>query len=136
MSIYPRAGEVTGPGGREKLDPKVMDVLVMLARHAPQVVLRDDLLATLWPHAVVTDEAPKKPGRPSGFTEKTEQLTTKIPGSTLRKIRLLSAETKVPIGAFITEGLEAVFAAHPERHRIERMIEASDAAPPRKKPGK
>lgn len=57
ISIDPRAGEVAGPGGTEKLDPKVMDVLAMLARHAGHVVLREDLLAQLWPGVVVTDDA-------------------------------------------------------------------------------
>ncbi len=57
LRIDPYAGEVAGPGGREKLDPKVMDVLVMLARSAGHVVLRDDLLARLWPNAVATDES-------------------------------------------------------------------------------
>lgn len=55
--IDPNAGEVSGPGGREKLDPKVMDVLVMLAQGAGHVVLREDLLSRLWPNAVVTDES-------------------------------------------------------------------------------
>ena len=55
LTIDPRAGEVTGPAGREKLDPKVMDVLVMLAQNAGHVVLRGDLQARLWPNAVVTD---------------------------------------------------------------------------------
>ena len=57
LTIDPRDGEASGPGGREKLDPKVMDVLLMLARNAGQVVLREDLLARLWPNAVVTDES-------------------------------------------------------------------------------
>ena len=39
LAIDPRAGEMNGPGGQEKLDPKVMDVLVMLARDAGRVVL-------------------------------------------------------------------------------------------------
>lgn len=56
LRIDPRAGEARGPGGREKLDPKVMDVLVVLARQAGQVVLREELLARLWPNVVVTDE--------------------------------------------------------------------------------
>ena len=34
LTIDPHAGEVAGPGGREKLDPKVMDVLVVLAQNA------------------------------------------------------------------------------------------------------
>ncbi|HWN07369.1 MAG TPA: tetratricopeptide repeat protein [Steroidobacteraceae bacterium] len=57
LTIDPQAGEVTGPGGREKLDPKVMDVLLVLARNAGQVVLREDLLARLWANTVVTDES-------------------------------------------------------------------------------
>jgi len=55
LRIDPLAGEVCGPGGREKLDPKVMSVLVLLAQHAGRVVRREDLLARLWPKAVVTD---------------------------------------------------------------------------------
>ena len=57
LRIDPAEGVVTGPGGREKLDPKVMDVLVLMARNAGHVVLREDLLAQLWPNAVVTDDA-------------------------------------------------------------------------------
>ena len=56
LRIDPQACEVAGPGGRERLDPKVMDVFAMLASHAGQVVLRDDLLARLWPNVIVTDE--------------------------------------------------------------------------------
>ena len=47
LRVDPRAGEACGPGGRERLDPRVMDVLVMLVQHAGQVVLREDVLARL-----------------------------------------------------------------------------------------
>jgi TolB-like protein/DNA-binding winged helix-turn-helix (wHTH) protein/Flp pilus assembly protein TadD len=57
LRVEPLAGLVSGPGGREKLDPKVMDVLVHMAEHAGQVVLREELLGRLWPGAVVTDDA-------------------------------------------------------------------------------
>ena len=57
LTVSPPEGSVTGLAGQEKLDPKVMDVLVMLAEHAGRVVLREDLLAKLWPGAVVTDDA-------------------------------------------------------------------------------
>ena len=57
LKIDPTACEVVGPGGREQLDPKVMDVFAMLVSHAGQVVLREDLLARMWPNVVVTDEA-------------------------------------------------------------------------------
>ena len=40
LQVDPNAGEIQGPVGREKLDPKVMNVLVELERHAGQVVLR------------------------------------------------------------------------------------------------
>jgi TolB-like protein/DNA-binding winged helix-turn-helix (wHTH) protein/Tfp pilus assembly protein PilF len=57
LQVDPQADEVTGPGGRARLDPKVMDVLVLLAQHAGHVVLREDLLAQLWPNVVVTEDA-------------------------------------------------------------------------------
>ena len=57
LRVDPQSGEVTGPGGREKLDRKVMDVLLHMARHAGHVVAREDLLAALWPGTVVTDDA-------------------------------------------------------------------------------
>ncbi len=56
LRIDANACEIVGPGGRERLDAKVMDVFAMLARQAGQVVLREDLLAELWPNVVVTDE--------------------------------------------------------------------------------
>ena len=48
---------MAGTGGREELDPKVMDVLVMLAQHSGHVVLREDLLTRLWPSSILTDDA-------------------------------------------------------------------------------
>jgi len=57
LTIDPSTGEVTGPAGREKLDPKVIGVLVQLAVHAGHVVSREDLHEQLWPHAIVTDDA-------------------------------------------------------------------------------
>jgi TolB-like protein/DNA-binding winged helix-turn-helix (wHTH) protein len=55
LRVDPHDGEVTGPGGREQLDPKVMGVLLLLAEHAGHVVSREELLSRLWPNAVVTD---------------------------------------------------------------------------------
>ena len=57
LIVDPATGDVAGPAGREKLDPKVMQVLVLLARHAGQVVPREDLVSRLWPDTVVTDDA-------------------------------------------------------------------------------
>ena len=57
LDIDPRAGWVTGPGGRESLAPRVMEVLVLLNRRAAQVVTREQILAELWPKRVVTDDA-------------------------------------------------------------------------------
>ena len=57
LRVDPQSGEVSGPGGIEKLDRKVMDVLMLMARHAGHVVTREELLAALWPGAVVTDDA-------------------------------------------------------------------------------
>lgn len=57
LRVNPLSGEVTGPAGREQLDPKVMGVLLLLAERTGQVVPREDLLARVWPGSVVTDDA-------------------------------------------------------------------------------
>ena len=57
LRIEPKTGEATGLAGSEKLDPKVMDVLVVLAEHAGQVVPREVMLSRLWQGVVVSDEA-------------------------------------------------------------------------------
>lgn len=50
-------GELTGPGGRQRLEPKVMDLLFVLAANAGQVVAREDLMQALWPGVVVGDDS-------------------------------------------------------------------------------
>jgi TolB-like protein/DNA-binding winged helix-turn-helix (wHTH) protein/tetratricopeptide (TPR) repeat protein len=57
LTVDTATGDVSGPGGHEQLDPKVAEVLVYLARHAGQVVLREDLLTRVWPKTVVSDDA-------------------------------------------------------------------------------
>ena len=57
FQVNPQEGEVTGPGGVQRLDPKVMGVLVMLAERAGHVVPREELLGRLWPDVVVSDDA-------------------------------------------------------------------------------
>jgi len=57
VRIDPSTGEVKGPVGSQKLDPKVMEVLVALAEHPGQVVSRETLLTLIWPNVVVSDEA-------------------------------------------------------------------------------
>ena len=56
FTVDPVAGGMVGPAGREQLDPKVMQVLVVLARHAGEVVPRHELLEQVWPGVVVGDD--------------------------------------------------------------------------------
>jgi len=46
---------VTGPGGTVRLEPRVMQVLTVLARRHGKVVAREELLDTIWPDVVVTE---------------------------------------------------------------------------------
>ncbi|HEY0662772.1 MAG TPA: winged helix-turn-helix domain-containing protein [Lysobacter sp.] len=56
FTLDPSAGEIVGPAGREQLDPKVMQVLLVLAQQAGQVVTRQELLEKVWPGVVVGDD--------------------------------------------------------------------------------
>jgi len=52
----PSTGEISGPGGIEHADPKVMAVLVALARSPGRLVTRAELLDEIWPGGVIYDE--------------------------------------------------------------------------------
>ncbi len=60
-SVRPRHGTLTRDGAEEsasvRLEPRVMAVLVELARHAGEVVTRDEFSRTVWGGRIVTDEA-------------------------------------------------------------------------------
>lgn len=57
LEVRPPTCEVISPQGREVLQPRVMQVLVMLARARGAVVSRDDLIATCWSGRVVGEDA-------------------------------------------------------------------------------
>lgn len=54
--VDPATGELAGPAGREQLDPKVMQVLLVLAQPPGRVVTRQELLEKVWPGVVVGDD--------------------------------------------------------------------------------
>ena len=51
-----REGTISGPGGQVRLEPKVMEVLLVLARYSGHVVSRAELLDTVWAGTVVTED--------------------------------------------------------------------------------
>lgn len=57
IQVRPATRQVEAAGVSETLEPRIMQVLVMLARHRGQVVSRDDLIAACWEGRVVGDDA-------------------------------------------------------------------------------
>lgn len=55
LRVVPSAGKISGPGGDEQVDPKVLEVLVALARRPGEYVTREVLIDEVWPDRVVTD---------------------------------------------------------------------------------
>jgi DNA-binding winged helix-turn-helix (wHTH) protein len=56
-TIEPLRGALIGPNGESQhLEPKVMDVFVYLAKHANELVSRDQLLESVWSKHVAADE--------------------------------------------------------------------------------
>jgi DNA-binding winged helix-turn-helix (wHTH) protein/dienelactone hydrolase len=55
--VRPTAREVEAAAGKTTLEPRVMQVLVALARHPGSVVSRDELIARCWAGRVVGDDA-------------------------------------------------------------------------------
>lgn len=57
VAVRPAKREIAGPGGREVLEPRVMQVLVALARAGGETVTRDDLIESCWEGRVVGEDA-------------------------------------------------------------------------------
>jgi TolB-like protein/DNA-binding winged helix-turn-helix (wHTH) protein len=57
MRVRPSTREVEHPGGRVVLEPRVMEVLVTLARANGEIVSRDDLIAACWGGRIVSEDA-------------------------------------------------------------------------------
>ena len=57
VTVRPATREIVGPQGREVLEPRVMEVLVALARAKGETVTRDELTASCWEGRVVGEDA-------------------------------------------------------------------------------
>lgn len=55
--ISPALDRISSAEGELHLEPKVMDVLVVLARHAGRVVSKDEILDAVWPDTAIADGA-------------------------------------------------------------------------------
>jgi TolB-like protein/DNA-binding winged helix-turn-helix (wHTH) protein len=58
--VEPRLNTVSRNGTTAHLEPKVMEVLACLARHAGEPVSKEELLQTVWPNTFVTDDVLKR----------------------------------------------------------------------------
>lgn len=54
--VHPRRNCLEGEGTTVHLEPKVMQVLLLLAERSGETVTRDELIADVWMGAIVTDE--------------------------------------------------------------------------------
>ena len=55
--VEPALNQLSRGGAVERLEPKAVEVLLALARHAGQVMSRDQLIAEVWNGLAVTDDA-------------------------------------------------------------------------------
>ncbi|GLK53336.1 winged helix-turn-helix domain-containing protein [Maricaulis virginensis] len=55
--VEPRAGRIAGPGGSQDVEPKVMDLLCLLAEAEGDVVSRETIAERIWPGVTVNDDA-------------------------------------------------------------------------------
>ena len=96
--VEPSLNSVTGPAGTIRLEPKVMQVLVLLAAHAGQVVAKERLIQTVWPDAFVTDDvltrAISELRRVFGDDAKESRFIQTIPKSGYRLIARVSDGAK------------------------------------------
>ena len=58
--VQPSRNTISQNGTSNRLEPKVMEVLVCLADHGGEVVSKEKLLQTVWPDTFVTDDVLKR----------------------------------------------------------------------------
>ena len=58
--VEPSLNTISSNGRTIRLEPKVMEVLVCLARHAGESLSKEKLLQEVWPGTFVTDDALKR----------------------------------------------------------------------------
>jgi len=54
--VRPREGRILGPAGESRIEPKAMAVLLELARNAPEVCAREEIIRSVWPRGFVSDD--------------------------------------------------------------------------------
>ena len=74
--ILPLAGSLKKGERQVHLEPKIMDVLLCLARHQGEVVSRDMLLSEVWGKVIVTVGADKVPRTIDYFDERGDKIRT------------------------------------------------------------
>ena len=98
--IEPAVNEIRRDGETLRIEPKAMEVLVVLAHRAGQVVSRDELLSAVWPGVVVGDDALSqaviKLRKALGDTAKSPQYVETIPK---RGYRLIARAERIAVNA-------------------------------------
>lgn len=100
IEVRPATREVVCEGRREPLEPRVMQVLVALARRAGEVVSRNDLIESCWAGRIVGDDA---------VNRSIGQLR-----ALARRFEAFEIETIPRVGYRLTARQEASAAAAPE----------------------
>ncbi len=115
--VLPLHGEIQGALGSTHLEPKVMEVLVVLARHAGQVVERETLLQSIWgARGAVSDEPLTRCiaalRRALGDSRQAPSYIQTVPK---RGYRLISAVAPLVLEQPSDEVPESVLSAAPDR---------------------
>ena len=133
--VEPSLNSVTGPAGTIRLEPKVMQVLVLLAGHAGQVVAKERLIQTVWPDTFVTDDvltrAISELRRVFGDEVKESRFIQTIPKSGYRLIARVSPRGADQDIAAPGRPVHLETAAAADDHDIaDARIEREDASKP------
>ncbi len=98
--IEPHRNSITGLGEPVKIEPRAMQVLVYLARHAGETVSREDVLDHVWEGTIVAEEALtsaiRKLRKALGDDAKNPEYIQTVPGQGYRlnvEVSWQSAET-------------------------------------------
>lgn len=110
LEVRPPTREVIGPGGREVIEPRIMQVLVALHDAGGEIVSRDDLIGCCWDGRVVGDDAINR------AISRLRRVGETTGAGTFR----IETVTKVGYRLTAAEGFETPRPAAPEREDAAR----------------
>ncbi|QGX39814.1 winged helix-turn-helix domain-containing protein [Permianibacter aggregans] len=130
--LHPTTGELTDGGETRRLEPKMVELLQLLAEQPGNVVSRDDIMLRLWPQTVVGDDTlariVSKLRKALGDDGKQQQFIETLPKRGYRLVAPVRTHQEMPLPKTDSIGIESPAADDTQSALFEQFASTAIAA--------